>query len=346
MWKDILGQMGDFDMKKAAALVDAFWDDREKILETANMVWDQRERFGTVVAYVSENQDQITGVLDFVERNKDRLLDLADRLPELLRGAGSGLETAGLGAVRASALLTGKGEEDGAISAYELTGMAALALERCNLQLEQVAALIQDLGEKIDAIRIPSINPTFTEFMGHRVMTGLGLQEDALADDVAARFRDGAGRLSEISDDFSDVAVRLTALGASLTHSGRNLDAVGRKLQDSGHTLRQASPEKQGLVSAPARPPSAPAVDLTLPEEPRIASELAALKAEAGSVRAQRLASVPVGKSATATPSGKSGAAKSTPAKPSTAKSKPVKPSTAKTKPAKPSSAKPRPGAK
>jgi hypothetical protein len=195
------------------------------------------------------------------------------------------MEMAGASAVRASALLTGGGGKDGSVSAYELTGMAAVALERCNVQLENVAALVQDLGAKLDGIRIPSLTPKYTDVMGLRVMTGVDMSELPLVADAAQHLRSGADRLSDISDDFTDVAQRLSTLGTSLTRTGQNLSKVGEQLQDSGTTLRKVSDK------APSRTTRAIALpaESAIPEAKRIESEIQRLKAESGQVRARRV---------------------------------------------------------
>ena len=302
-WKQFLNDFDDFDFKKLVEMVDVFWDDREKIAETANMVWENRERLLKAVDYVSEYQDHITDVVGFINENREKLGDLMERLPELLSHTGEGIETAGLSAVRASTLLTGKAAagsrakaakgDDQIISAYEMTGMAALALERCNLQLEHVAALIQELGDKVDDIRIPSFNPRYTEVMGFNVMTGIDLEETALTDNMADRMRNGADRLSEISDDFSNVSVQFRKLGAMLVHTGDNLSSVGEQLQSSGRTLRRVggrTPDRAATIQLTAQ---LEAGEQSIPQASALEEEIKRLQAQAGDVRSTRTGGKP-----------------------------------------------------
>jgi hypothetical protein len=285
MWKQILGDMDDFDFQKVMEIANLFWDDREKITETVNMVWDNRERLVQTVDYISKYQDHITDVVTYIGENKDRLGELIDRLPELLDKTGVGIETAGMSAERASALLTGDSKDDDVISAYEMTGMAAIALQRCNVQLEHVAMLIQELGDKIDGIRIPSVKPQYTDVMGFKVISGIDLEEGALADDVAVRFRSSADRISEISDDFTEVSAQFRKLGTMLVHTGDNLNSVGAQLQHSGQSLRAMTAEKGGRRTV--------TIELEPAEQPirsasSVEKEIAKLQAEAEKVRAAR----------------------------------------------------------
>ena len=114
---DITDRLGGKQVKQMADLVDDLWGERKKILKVVDLVWD--------------NRDEIMGVVKFVGDNKDKIDDVVGRLPTLIGEAGQGLEAAGVGAARASALLLGA-DGDGP---QQLTDEAADLLDRCQQQL-------------------------------------------------------------------------------------------------------------------------------------------------------------------------------------------------------------------
>ncbi|MCB0045575.1 MAG: hypothetical protein KDD92_09110 [Caldilineaceae bacterium] len=270
MWKQILGDMDDFDLNKIGEMVDVFWEKRDQLMETMD--------------YFSTYKDRITAVVEYISENKERLGELMDSLPEIMDKTGVGIETAGLSAERASALLTGDNKDDKIISAYEMTGMAAVALQRCTVQLENIATLIQELGDKVDGIRIPSFDAQFTEVMGFRVITGLDINENSLTGDIGDRFHGGADRISEISDDFTRVSEQFRKLGTMLVHTGDNLNSVGSQLQRSGKSLRAMTPDtaKRSVTI------DVTAVERPIKEAGALDKEIAKLEAEAAKLRKAR----------------------------------------------------------
>ncbi|RUA17674.1 MAG: hypothetical protein DSY55_01780 [Clostridia bacterium] len=361
MWKSLLDNMDDFDLKRVVDLVDAFWDDREKIVTSTNMVWENRERFIDSLEYVSDNRDRIDDIVDFINKNRHYIIEAMDfirknshhleevmaflkanrshlddvvqfinenreqvthfveHLPDILDNAGESIVAAGEGAVRASTWLTGSDPNDDALSAYELTAMAAMALERCNLQLENVAAMLQTLGHQVDDIHIPAIEPRYTEVMGFHVVTGIHITESALADNAADHFTASADRLSDIGDDFSNAAGQLRRLGSSLTQAGDKLTTVGSQLQRSGGVMRSIS-EKTAGSRAQIIEIEAPQLDIKHQQafEKKMEGEIKALQKEVAKLRKQRKAQdkklkalkAKKAKKATKTPSRKKSAAK------------------------------------
>ena len=270
MRKQIFSNLDDLDLSKVAEVVNKLWEEREQLAQT--------------IEYVTTYQESITNAITYINDNKEHLGELIERLPELLDKTGVGIETAGLSAERASTLLTGDSKDDEVISAYEMTGMAAIALERCNVQLEQVALLIQQLGEQLDGVRIPSIKPQFTEVMGFNVLSGIDLEENALSHNVAERFHSSADRISEISTDFSNVSEQFRKLGTMLVHTGDNLHSVGAQLQQSGRSLRVMTPDSATRAITIDLEP----VEQPIPTAKSVEKEIAKLQAEAEKVRAAR----------------------------------------------------------
>ena len=188
-------------------------------------------------------------VVDLVWDNRDKIMDLIERLPEMLSETGESMEAAGASAVKASNFLTGSDDSPGA---RELSNLAAEALDRCYSELRSVARVMDKLGNEIDDIRIPSIKPEYTEIANIRVIKGIDFGESQLVDNAAERLKGGSDRLDEIGKDLRNVAVQLRKLGRGLTDTGDDLNKVGVKLAQSGTTLRSYS----GVV-APKRQPAA-----------------------------------------------------------------------------------------
>lgn len=183
--------------------------DTKKVMEVVNLVWDNRER----------------------------IMDLIERLPELLRETGDSIESAGASALNASAFLTGDHDDD-ALSAKAMSELAASALERCYTQLQGVSNVMERVGEELDELRVPTLEPTYTEVLGMNVVSGVEMSELQLLDNVAHRLKGGSDSLEEIGKDLKNVADQLRHLGGALNEAGSDLNNVGVKLQQSGKTLR------------------------------------------------------------------------------------------------------------
>lgn len=220
---DLRKLLGDFDVGKAKDTVDALWDDREKITETVNLVWD--------------NRDAITEAIEFVDENKDAIIGLIKELPGLLNKTGGGIAMAGESAEAASAFLLGDDGDQVAIA--DITELAADAISRCVEQLGNAADVIAEIGNEVDEISIPTVEPVYTEVAGFRVVTGLDFGSAGIVDKAADRMRSGAGNLSAIAEDFGVVSNQLKQLGSRLTETGGDLHNVGGLLRETGATLQE-----------------------------------------------------------------------------------------------------------
>jgi hypothetical protein len=221
----MLDMFDDFDVDKLKDVVETVWEDRDKITESVGLVWD--------------NRDEIMGVIEFVRDNKDQLLDLARKLPELLGKTGLGIAAAGESAVKASALLTGKDDDD--MSARRLAEVAADALDRCRSELDSASGIIESIAGVVDDLKIPSIEPTYSEVVGFKVVTGVEFGELSLLDDAVGKLKGGAEHVAGVSGGLEDVAARLRSLGSRLTDTGDDLESVGTKLVESGGLLQAVS---------------------------------------------------------------------------------------------------------
>ncbi len=191
-------------------LFDAMDDfDTKKVMEVVNLVWD----------------------------NRDQIMELIERLPELLRETGDSIESAGSSAMNASAFLTGSRDDD-SLSAKAMSDLAASALDRCYTQLQGVSSVMDKVGVELDELRIPTLEPTYTEVLGMNVVSGVEMGELQLLDNVAGRLKGGSDSLEEIGQDLKNVADQLRKLGGALNEAGGDLNNVGVKLQQSGNTLR------------------------------------------------------------------------------------------------------------
>ena len=190
-------------------MFNAFDDfDTKKVMEVVNLVWDNRER----------------------------IMDLIERWPELLRETGDSIESAGLSAMNASAILTGANEDS--VSASYMSEVAANALERCHTEIQGVARVIDTLGTELDELRVPTLEPIYTKVLGMNVVSGVEMGKLQLLDNAADRLKGGSDRLEEIGKELERVAVQLRKLGGAINEAGHDLNNVGSKLQQSGKTLR------------------------------------------------------------------------------------------------------------
>ena len=180
--------------------------------------------------------DKVVEVVNLVWNNRERIMDLVERLPELLRETGDNIESAGESAVKASNFLAGGGRNK--MSAGDISDVAADALERCYTELRTVSKAMDKIGREIDDIRIPRVQPKFTKIGRIKVINGIDIGEYPFVDNAADRLKDGSDRIAEIGKDLKMVATNLRQLGVSLTDTGGDLNNVGLKLQQSGKTLR------------------------------------------------------------------------------------------------------------
>lgn len=180
--------------------------------------------------------EKLKTVVELVWNNRERIMDIVERLPQMLEETGDNIESAGSSAIRASNVLTGG--KDGKGGATQLAKRASSALERMETELGEAAEIMADVGKEIDRIKIPSFRAKRTEVMGINVISGFDIDEHPMVDRAADKLQDGSKRLVEIAKDLKLVAENLRELGGSLTDTGDDLNNVGNKLVKSGQTLR------------------------------------------------------------------------------------------------------------
>lgn len=225
MFDKLMDAFDDFDPSRVKDVVEAVWEDKDKIGEVVSLVW--------------ENREAITTVIEFVQGHKDQIMEVVSRLPEMLATTGSGIAAAGASAVQASGLLTGSDDDD--MSARRLAEIAADALDTCRAELVKAAGLVGRVGDQVDALKIPSVSPKYTEIMGFNVVTGVDIGEMSLLDDAVGELREGAGTIEGISGSLAEVSKHLRVLGSRLTDAGADLDKVGAQLQESGGLMQQVA---------------------------------------------------------------------------------------------------------
>ncbi len=180
--------------------------------------------------------DKMKTVVELVWDNRERIMDIIERLPQMLEETGDNIESAGSSAIRASSVLTGG--KDGKGGATLLAKRASSALDRMETELGEAAEIMADVGREIDRIKIPSFRPKRTEVMGINVISGFDMDEHPMVENAANKLQDGSKRLVEIAKDLKLVAENLRELGGSLNDTGDDLNNVGNKLVKSGQTLR------------------------------------------------------------------------------------------------------------
>ena len=203
---DLIDLIGELDVGKVKDVVGDLWEDREKIIDSANFVWD----------------------------HKDEIANLVSKLPDLLETTGKTMDAAGTSAVKAAALLTGDGD---GTSVGQLAAVAAGALGSAQEQVNNAAGLLARIGDDVDKLTIPTVEPKYTEVMGFNLVSGIEFGELSIIDEAADKLRDGSGTMSDLGADLANVAEQIRALGEKVTDAGKDLDQVGSKLSDGGQTL-------------------------------------------------------------------------------------------------------------
>lgn len=185
-------------------------------------------------AFEGLDSEKIMEAVNLVLNNRDKIMNLIEKLPDLLRDTGNTIEAAGQSATRASLVLTGDGQTQGI---DDLARLAASALDSCRQELQSVAGTMSRLGQEIDKIRIPTVQPKFIDVVGLKVVGGLEFGESQLVNDAANRLQQESNRLEQIGNNLQTVADQLRALGKAMDQTGRDLNNVGRQLEQGGRTL-------------------------------------------------------------------------------------------------------------
>jgi uncharacterized protein YukE len=181
------------------------------------------------------DSQKVMEAVNLVMNNRDKIVNLVEKLPSMLRDTGNTIESAGQSAIKASAVLTGDGKTQGV---DDLAKLAATALDHCQQELQNVATTMNNLGQEIDKVRLPTIQPKFINVAGFKVVGGLDFGESQLVDNAANRLKQESDRLKQIGDDLKMVASQLRELGKVIDQSGKDLNNVGQQLEQGGRTLR------------------------------------------------------------------------------------------------------------
>ena len=208
-----------------------------QLFDVVNLIWSQREKILGAAELIWDNRDDIVDAVEYVMSYRNQIVDLLEKTPQFLAQTGDFIDAAGGSAIRASALLTGEGDDDGG-SVRDMTELAAKAFGIVRVKrLVQLPLPLEGIGGEIDGITIPSIEPEYSEIMGFSVITGMEFGESNLVDSAADRLKRGAKRLEDIGEDFTTVAEQLRKMGGLLNKTGGDLNLVGSQLQQSGITL-------------------------------------------------------------------------------------------------------------
>ena len=195
------------------------------------------DRVKDVVAAVWDHKDEVASAVGFVRDHGDDLVRLAAKLPELLGSVSEFLTEAAGDARSAAGFLTGAGAKgaDGGVKA--LAALAGEALDACRRELASARDLLAGLGDDLAGVPIPSVKPTYSEVLGHRLVTGLDLGEGRLLQPASGRLHDGAERFDGVGEQLATVADLLRRIGGLVDDAGRGLASTADRLERGGRAL-------------------------------------------------------------------------------------------------------------
>ncbi|WP_088283672.1 hypothetical protein [Kineosporia sp. A_224] len=194
------------------------------------------DRVKDVVSAVWDHKDDVASAVEFVRDHGDDLVRLAARLPELLGSVSQFLTGAADDARGAAAFLTGDGgAESSGVKA--LAALAGEALDACRRELASARDLLDKVGDELADVPIPSVRPTYSEVLGHKLVTGLDLGEGKLLGAASARVREGAERFDGVGAELAKVADVLRKIGGLVDHAGQGLADTATKLEHGGQAL-------------------------------------------------------------------------------------------------------------
>ena len=180
------------------------------------------------------------GFAKYVWNHGDELLQLLHALPKGLRAAGSGMVTAGDGAMLAGRAFGGDSAEQ--TNAAEVAESVRQAVEECDQQIQAVARDIRAVADALDKVRVPSVTPVKQHFnfralgLGeHDFVTGITLGSDGpgLFGEVTSSLRSQADSLE------TNFAGRLRAVSENLGRMSHTLDGAGDRLTSVGNSLKE-----------------------------------------------------------------------------------------------------------
>lgn len=199
-----------------------------------------------VVDLVLNNKDSLLDAVAFVRDHGDDLIDLMQRLPDILERAGSALATAGDAAMQASQFLVAG---DG-VDADDVASAAATAIEVCTEHLGTVASLLGRVAGQLDDIRVPTLGVDRTEMMGINVVSGLDVGSKAVARGPADSIKNTSDQMQAVVGALADAGAGLAQLQANLGAAGEKIQSVAGEIERSGSALVELSPgEKKQPVA-------------------------------------------------------------------------------------------------
>lgn len=199
------------------------------------------DRVKDVVSAVWDHKDDVAAAVDFVRTHGDDLVAFAGKLPQLLGSVSEFLTGAAGDARSAAAFLTGDGasgngaDPDGGVKA--LAALAGEALDTCRKELSAARDLLDRLGDELAGVPVPSVKPTFSEVLGHKLVTGLDLGEGRLLEGASQRVREGAERFDGVGAELAKVADVLRRIGGLVDRAGRGIADTAEKLEAGGKKL-------------------------------------------------------------------------------------------------------------
>lgn len=198
------------------------------------------DRVRDVVSAVWDHRDEVAAAVAFVREHGDDLVALAGRLPELLGSVAEFLTGAADDARSAAAFLTGDAAAGKAVEAGGVKALAALAgdaLDTARRELAAARGLLDRLGDELAEVPVPSVRPTYSEVLGHRIVTGLDVGEGRLLGPASSRVREGAERFDGVGEQLAAVADLLRGIGGLVDRAGQGLADTAGKLEQGGKRL-------------------------------------------------------------------------------------------------------------
>ncbi|MEZ5383564.1 MAG: hypothetical protein R2754_17420 [Microthrixaceae bacterium] len=165
---------------------------------------------------------RLADAAEWVWEHREQLMDLVERVPQLLDQAGGSIASAGEGAVATADLLTGSDDQPGVSGLAESAGKV---LAGCRQELSELNDQLTGLADQLDRIDLPGVGKVF--------------------DAAAERVRGGAERVNRVADGLEDVASKMGSIGTGVGEAAHGLRQTGTNLSASGATL-------QGLLGTPA----------------------------------------------------------------------------------------------
>jgi hypothetical protein len=168
----------------------------------------------------------------------DQILPLLEVLPDTLNALGNGMEIAGEGAIAASQVIRGGGQAP--VNAHQLVLNAAAAIEQCKNQIDLAAGKLDDAGEDIGDITIPTGVEVDPPPFG-QLLPVVKLVNTSLFGGVETAIKTGANRLEDVGDELQNAANNLNSFAQALDDAGGDLNTLGTVLRDSGVALQQVT---------------------------------------------------------------------------------------------------------